>query len=72
MISPVAIRITNDSRLVATSASVRPASTDARAVGSDRKRSIRPLVMSSANPSAVPKPPKAICCTIMPGIRKSM
>ena len=54
------------------SASVRPASTDARCVGSERKRSIRPLVMSSASPSAVANPPNAICWTIIPGIRKSM
>ena len=72
MIRPVASRIAIDSRLVAMSASVRPASTDARAVGSERKRSIRPLVMSSASPSAVANPPNAICWTIIPGIRKSM
>ena len=72
MISPVTTRITIDSRLVTTSASVRPTSTDARAVGSERKRSIRPLVMSSDSPSAVAKPPNAICWAIIPGIRKSM
>jgi hypothetical protein len=72
MIKPVASRTTSESRFVATSATVRPASTDARAVGSDRKRSMRPFVMSSASPSAVAKPPNAICWTIIPGIRKSM
>ena len=68
---PVPSRIAIDSRLVATSASVRPASTDARAVGSERKRSIRPLFMSSASPIAVTKPPKAMFWTMIPGIRKS-
>ena len=53
------------------SATVRPASTDARAVGSERKRSIRPFVMSSASPSAVTKPPKAMFWAMIPGIRKS-
>ena len=60
MITPV-IRSTNTERaLVTTSASVRPASTDARDVGSERKRSISPLFMSSDRPSAVTKPPKAV------------
>ena len=64
-------RITIDTPLVSTSARVRPASTEARAVGSERKRSIRPLVMSSARPSAVTNPPKAMFWAMMPGIRKS-
>ena len=58
--------------LVAMSARVRPASTAERAIGSERKRSIRPLFRSSARPSAVTKPPKAIVWTKIPGIRKSM
>ena len=56
---------------VTRSATVRPASTDTRAVGSDRKRSMRPFVRSSARPSAVTNPPKAMFCARMPGIRKS-
>ena len=72
MISPVATRITIESELVTTSASVRPASTEAREVGSERNRSIRPFVRSSARPRAVTKPPKAVFWTMIPGIRKSM
>ena len=62
---------TSESRLVTTSASVRPASTAERDIGSERKRSIRPLLRSSASPSAVTKPPNAIVWTMIPGIRKS-
>ena len=57
--------------LVATSARVRPASTAERDIGSERKRSMSPFFRSSASPSAVTKPPKAIVCTMIPGIRKS-
>ena len=71
MIRPVTISTTADSRLVTTSASVRPASTAARAMGSERKRSMRPLWRSSLRPSAVTKPPKAMFWTMIPGIRKS-
>ena len=60
-----------ESRLVGTSASVRPASTAPRDIGSERKRSIRPFLRSSASPSAVTKPPKDIVWATMPGIRKS-
>ena len=56
---------------VATSASVRPASTAERAIGSERKRSISPFFRSSASPRAVTNPPKDIVCTMIPGIRKS-
>ena len=56
---------------VTTSPSVRPVSTAERAIGSDRKRSIRPFFRSSASPSAVTKPPKTIDWTMIPGIRKS-
>ena len=71
MIRPVTSSTTIDSEFVTTSASVRPASTDARAVGSERKRSIRPFVRSSARPSAVTNPPNAMFWTMIPGIRKS-
>jgi hypothetical protein len=50
---------------------VRPVSTAARDIGSDRNRSIRPFWTSSESPSAVTNPPKAIDWTMMPGIRKS-
>ena len=71
MITPVTSSTTIDSRLVTTSASVRPASTAARAIGSERKRSTRPLWTSSLSPSAVTKPPKAMFWTMIPGIRNS-
>ena len=45
---------------VTTSASVRPVSTAARDIGSERNRSINPFRRSSARPSAVTKPPKTI------------
>ena len=51
------------------SENVRPARTAGRAIGSERKRSIRPLWTSSLRPSAVTKPPKAMFWTMMPGIR---
>ena len=72
MISPVTIRIVIETRLVTTSESVRPASSAARDMGSDRKRSISPLFMSSARPIAVMNPPKAMFWTMIPGIRKSL
>ena len=72
MIRPVTTSTTTARVFVATSASVRPASTDARAVGSDRNRSISPFVMSSARPSAVANPPKQMFWAMIPGIRKSM
>ena len=53
------------------SENVRPASTAARDIGSERKRSIRPFWTSSESPSAVTNPPNAIDWTMMPGIRKS-
>ena len=71
MISPVTTRITAESRFVTMSAEVRPASTAARAIGSERKRSMMPLWRSSLSPIAVTKPPKAMFCTVIPGIRKS-
>ena len=71
MMSPVTTSTAIESVLVSTSASVRPASTEARAVGSERKRSIRPFLRSSARPSAVTNPPNAMFWTMIPGIRKS-
>jgi hypothetical protein len=71
MIRPVASRISTDRAFVTTSASVRPASTAGRAIGSDRKRSMSPFLRSSLSPSAVTKPPKAMFCTMIPGSRKS-
>src|SRR5690348_11140605 len=56
--SPVMTRIVAERALVTTSASVRPASTAGRVMGSERKRSISPLWRSSFNPSAVTNPPK--------------
>ena len=50
---------------------VRPVSTAARDMGSERKRSMSPLWTSSESPSAVTNPPKAIDWAMMPGIRKS-
>ena len=68
---PTTSMMTSEMMFVATSASVRPASTAERAIGSDRKRSISPFLRSSARPRAVTKPPKDIVCTMIPGIRKS-
>ena len=71
MIRPVMSSTIIDRKFVTTSASVRPASTAERAIGSERKRSIRPFLRSSLSPSAVTNPPKAMFWTMMPGIRKS-
>ena len=62
---------TSETQLSRTSENVRPASTAARDIGSERKRSISPLCTSSDSPRAVTKPPKAIDWAMMPGIRKS-
>ena len=50
------------------SAEVRPASTAERAMGSARKRSIRPFCRSSDRPTAVLTAPNMTVCTKMPGI----
>ncbi len=71
MITPVTTSTHTERKLVTMSDSVRPASTAGRAIGSERKRSIRPLCTSSLSPSAVTKPPKAMFWTMIPGIRKS-
>ncbi len=68
---PTANSTTSDRQLSSTSENVRPVSTAARDMGSDRKRSMRPFWTSSDRPSAVTNPPKAIDWTMMPGIRKS-
>ena len=69
--SPTPSTTTSCTTFVLTSASVRPVRTAERAIGSDRKRSISPFFRSSESPSAVTKPPNAIVCTMIPGIRKS-
>ena len=61
----------SDRQFSSTSDDVRPASTAARDIGSERNRSIRPLCTSSVSPSAVTNPPNAIDWTMIPGIRKS-
>ena len=71
MIRPVMSSTAIEMPLVTRSATTRPASTEAREVGSERNRSIRPLPMSSHNPSAVTNPPKSMFWTRMPGMRKS-
>ena len=71
MITPVTTRMQTEIRFVTTSASVRPASTAGRAMGSERKRSISPLWTSSLRPIAVTNPPKAMFWTMIPGTRNS-
>ena len=68
---PTAKSTTSDRQLSTTSENVRPASTAARDIGRERKRSMSPFCTSSESPSAVTKPPKAIDWTMIPGIRKS-
>jgi len=68
---PTLNRTTSDTQLRPMSEKVRPRSTAARDMGSERKRSISPFRTSSDSPSAVVKPPKAIDWAMMPGIRKS-
>jgi hypothetical protein len=62
---------TSWNQFVTMSATVRPASTAERAIGSERKRSVRPFCRSSVIPMPVTVPPKAIDCTRIPGSRKS-
>ena len=50
---------------------VRPVSTAPRAMGSERKRSMRPLCMSSAMPAPAPAVAKVTVCAKMPAIRNS-
>jgi hypothetical protein len=51
------------------SESVRPISTAARDIGSERKRSIRPRCRSSASPTPVVNDPNATVFTNTPAIR---
>ena len=66
---PTAVMSTITNTLRTRSASVRPASTADRAMGSERNRSIRPLCRSSASPMPVAMAPNTAVCTKMPGIR---
>ena len=68
---PTTIIITTTKKLRTRSAKDRPASTADRAIGSERKRSIRPLCRSSLSPMPVFIAPKATVCTNTPGMRKS-
>ena len=72
MMMPVTTRMQTEMKFVTTSARVRPASTAGRVIGSERKRSIRPLWTSSLRPIAVTKPPNAMFWTMIPGSRNSM
>jgi hypothetical protein len=47
---------------------VRPASTAAPVIGSERNRSMTPLVRSSARPEAVPEPPNRANWASRPGM----
>ena len=62
---------TSVSALIARSAAVRPTSTAERAIGSERKRSTTPALMSSVRPRPVVSAPKIAVMTMIPGIRKS-
>jgi hypothetical protein len=53
------------------SLAVRPTRTAERAIGSDRKRSMMPLVMSSARPAPVNVEPKTTVCANTPAMRYS-
>ncbi len=50
------------------SARVRPASTAARDIGSDLKRSMTPVARSSATPKAAPPPPNRANWASSPGM----
>ncbi len=54
-----------------TSETERPKSTAERAIGSERKRSMMPLLRSSVMPMAVVAEANVSVCTKMPGIRYS-
>jgi hypothetical protein len=69
--NPTASSTTSERQFSGTSDDVRPSSTAARDIGSERKRSTSPFWTSSLSPSAVTNPPNAIDWTMMPGIRKS-
>jgi hypothetical protein len=54
-----------------TSLAVRPATTAARDIGSDRKRLMRPFCMSSASSAPVNVAPNTTVWAKMPAIRNS-
>ena len=68
---PTAAMSATTSTLRTASASVRPARTADRAIASDRKRSMRPVLTSAASPIAVFMEPKATVWANTPGMRKS-
>ena len=69
MASPVPISTTMPSTWVSRSARVRPASTAALDIGSERNLSISPVDMSVVRPTAVPGALPAIAIPNMPLIR---
>ena len=66
---PIAITIMSNRKFLIRSDVVRPASTAERDIGSDRKRSMMPVFMSSASPIAVWVDPKSAFWMKIPGIR---
>src|SRR5438874_3635674 len=70
-IKPVTDITKIEAELKAMSLVVRPTRTADRAIGSDRKRSMMPLVMSSASPTPVNVEPKITVWTKTPAIRYS-
>jgi hypothetical protein len=70
-IRPVIIMMTMTSALLTRSEVVRPIRTAERAIGSERNRSMMPLVMSSARPLPVMVAPNSTVCAKMPAIRNS-
>src|SRR6266498_1188352 len=70
-INPVTDITKIDAELKTTSLVVRPTRTADRAIGSDRNRSMMPLVMSSASPAPVNVEPKITVWAKTPAIRYS-
>jgi len=71
MARPTAATTSAPRAWVSRSATVRPASTAARDIGSDRKRSISPVLMSVTRATAVPGAVPAMPMPSMPPIRYS-
>ena len=69
---PLSISTMRMPALYTTSADVRPVSTAERAIGSERKRSMIPLLMSSHIPMAVVAAANTMVWAKMPGIRYSL
>ncbi len=67
---PIPITTRRRMKFLIRSEVARPASIDGRAIGSERNRSTRPDLRSSAIPIAVVVAPKIAFCTMIPGIRK--